>query len=278
MAEDERAPRTRGDLLLEPRRRERGPALVEPLFELDGCGQRFPVDRRGQGGDARVTRIEDQEAVVGEQLAERAREGRCDRATHRVVRAEQRQRLPCRRAVTEQLAEPVEQSAHLGWKSTVGDGDARLAYSLGGEREGDRSPLGAGDGHRGDLGEVVVLRLQPEKRNAADARLRRQRPGDGDRGGRLVKTVEGPQEEADLLAGGDHRRAPCGQRFDVVRARAAGGEGGLLLAKDRDELGRGAALGRRARARHAVGRCPEVERNERARDRFAGEVRAGECA
>ena len=169
----------------------------------------------------RLARIEDQQPVVGEQRRQHAGEGGRQRPARDVVRAQQGQRLvaaaPADRAArrARRAGRPRPARARGARSRRAPSPAARRASA-----QPDRLAVGPRDGRRRDLGEVVILRLQPEQRHAAHAGLGRQRARDRDRRRRLVEAVERPEEQARPAGRSRRPRVPPPASASRFRARA----------------------------------------------------------
>jgi len=140
--------------------------------------------------------------------------------------AEQRHDFVAVGQVRECLVESIQERRDFGAEHPVRERDTVQRRVV---REGQ--PLGRGAvGHRarGDLGEVVVLGLEPEQRHAPRARLGGEHSRDRHRGGGLVERVQRPQEQAHLLACRDHDSPWLGQGLEVCVPLRARGESRVL--------------------------------------------------
>ena len=99
-----------------------------------------------------------------------------------------------RRRVEDRFVEPRMRDGRPRGSSVV-EGDGVYAVSR------------IDDGRRSDLGEVVVLGLQPEHRDHRAAGLRFEALGPDHSGGGLPEGIERPAKQADLLAGDDDAHA-----------------------------------------------------------------------
>jgi hypothetical protein len=250
----------------------------EQAVDRPGVGDRAAVDRRRQRRDARIARVEKQQALVREDRGQRAGERGRHGTARPIVGAQDRQDLARRRRLAGEIRERVEQRRDLGAEPAMRH---RRPLQLGrafGQRHPQRSAGSPGDGTGGDLGEVVVLGLQPEQGDAAHARLGFDGARGGDRGRGLVECVKRAEEQPHLLATHHHRSVPARQSFQVAVARGAGGQRCLLLGERGQQCRIDPPRRRLARRRHPHRALAEVAWQERRRGRFTGEVRRRECA
>ena len=270
--------RADGDLLVEAGGRERGAARAQPRLDDVRLVERVSVDGRGQRRHARLARIEDEQAVAREDRGEQSREGLREGTLGRVVGAHEGRDLLAGGA--ERHAQRVHERDDLGAEPSVRDRDPLPRGGLGGEPQRHGRAVLSRDVTRGDLVEVVVLGLQPVEGHAAHAGLGLERARRRDRRGGLVKGVERPEEQSDLLPRGDDGRLPARERGEARVARRARRQARLLLAQDVDERGVHPTDRGGAGRGHAYGRVAKVARQEgqgaRARGGVVREMAAGE--
>src|SRR6185312_2177892 len=218
-------------------------------------------------------RVEDEQALVGEERAEQAREGVAEAAARRVMRGEQRRDLGAGGTAADGLTHRLDGVGDVGAEQRLGDGRARVGARIGGDAQAQRRLAAARDAAVVDLGEVGILGRHPEDGDDRSAGLDGERFREHDRGRRFIDGVERAEEQADLLPGDDDGGARLAQVLERAAPRRAIGQERLL----RGELGeqrRRRRAGRGARDR-LFARLPiaEPRRKERAGRQTAFDVR-----
>jgi hypothetical protein len=215
MKEGER--RARADV--HRRRRQRPPVLDERGGDRLRLEERAPVERPRRLRDRGVARVQEQEPFLGEQLGEHAGEGIDPGRARAVVPREPGQMRGRVRRRAERRRQLGEGAVDLGGERQLGDRDPIFGARR--QANGHRS-VGSAAAALGDLGEIVVLGLEPEHRHHRRARELGEGARDADRRRRLVDGVERAQEQPHLLPGHDRGRAPPQRRQVGVARRARG--------------------------------------------------------
>ena len=188
-------------------------ALADARGDVGGAARGLGVERRGEALEARVRRVEQDEAVVAGERREQAREGFAEGAARPVALAHEPREVGDELARRQQRQQARGRLLHRLVEEDAADGLA-LGVEPGREADAGEAPVAGDDLGRVHLVPVVVLGRHPEDGDGLGA-AGRQAGGELDGRERLVERVERPREEPDLLARHDGDGLGAAQALDV---------------------------------------------------------------
>lgn len=190
------------------------------------------VHGRGEGRQSCVSRVEEDESLVGEEGGQYVGEGSRERGFRAVSPLQQGEEF-LRMGFCFQLgAEGGQGGEDARSKVAVGDGRSRRCCIGKLERQATWPSARTWDDTVVNLREVVVLRLEPEDGNTGLASFFLKRARGDDCGCGFVERVQRPQEEAHLLPRHHCHGARLREQREVALPRGTGREARVLRTED----------------------------------------------